>query len=118
MSGTPIQNGVWEFYPYFSFLQVKHTGNYKTFKKNFCDKKRPVTMERLHEVLRMFMIRRTHAEKIFDRPVLKLPATSQRTTEVKFNDIERAIYDIVRKRFIKRINGSGGIPRDDIRRTC
>ena len=118
LSGTPIQNRVEEFFATFAFLRVKHTGSYETFKKNFCDKKNPMAMERLQAFLRIFMIRRTHAEKIFNRPVLKLPDTSQRTTEVKFNDVERAIYEIVRKRFIKRINGSGGIPCDEIWWIC
>ena len=106
ISGTPIQNRIEEFYPYFSFLRVKHTGTFETFKKNFCPKgKSELGLERLHEFLRIIMIRRTHLEQIFGKPILKLPASDQRTCKVQFSDLERAIYQIVRLRFIQRING-------------
>ena len=50
------------------------------------------------------MIRRSHLEQIFGKPILKLPQSDQRTTPVQFNDLERAVYQIVRARFIQRIN--------------
>ena len=104
MSGTPIQNRVEEFFPYFVFLKVKHTGNIDIFKHNFWDKGSNIAKERLDEYLRMFMLRRTHLQKIFGVPILKLPPSRQHTTIVDFSPLERAIYEIVRRRFIERIN--------------
>lgn len=36
ITGTPIQNNLLEFYPYFKFLREPNTGSYKIFKENFC----------------------------------------------------------------------------------
>lgn len=49
------------------------------------------------------MCRRTHLDKLFGRPLLKLPNINRQTIEVEFNDVERAIYRIIRTRFINRI---------------
>ena len=109
ISATPIQNRVEELYPFFRLLQVKHTGSFETFKENFCGQDQDSTM-RLHAFLRQFMIRRTHADSLFGRPLLVLPKTSQRTIEIEFNKVERALYDAVCHRFsqkIKRIQHDG-----------
>lgn len=41
---------------------------------------------------------------MFGRPILKLPETREDIFWVRFNDLERAVYDTVRSRMIKRIN--------------
>lgn len=50
------------------------------------------------------MMRRSHEDVIFDAPILKLPKASQLLHHCEFNSVERAIYEIVRQRFAKRIN--------------
>lgn len=121
ISGTPIQNcvevstmilaciltdvGYKEFYPYFSFLRMPFTGSFEHFKQNFCVKGSDVATERLHALLRTVLLRRNHLDTIFGLPLLKLPETEQQTTEVEFNDVERQIYQVVKARFITRING-------------
>lgn len=104
LSGTPILNSLTELYPYFRFLNVPHTGSFKIFKNNYCDKKSPENASRLLLRLNQFMIRRTHSDKMFDAPILKLPRASQVTHWCEFNSIERSIYEIVRERFAKCIN--------------
>ena len=104
LSGTPIQNDITEFFSYFAWLKVNHTGSFKTFKKNFCAKGSSVAMTRLHSFLNSFMCRRTHLDTIFGAPILKLPASEQTTTYVDFTELERSVYDIVSHRFIERIN--------------
>lgn len=104
LTGTPIQNGLDEFYPYFSFLKVKNTGDQQTFVKNYCKKGSRVTMDRLKTILAQVMLRRTHRDKFMNRPILSLPKLQEKTTEVEFNKVERAIYTIVRNRFLSRIN--------------
>ena len=103
MSGTPIHNSIEELYPYFKFLHVRHTGSLDTFKENFCSKGSEISNARLHGFLRMFMMRRTHKDTLFDKPIIKLPRNHQTTIEVEFNAVERKIYDIVKFRFMKRI---------------
>jgi hypothetical protein len=104
LSGTPIMNSLTELYPYFKFLGVPHTGSFKIFKHNYCDTKDAENTERLLVRLSQFMIRRTHADRMFNAPILKLPQADQATFWCEFNPVERIIYDIVHERFTKTIN--------------
>jgi hypothetical protein len=42
---------------------------------------------------------------MFGAPILKLPKATPITHWCEFNDIERSVYDIVKRRFVARING-------------
>jgi hypothetical protein len=97
-------NSLTELYPYFKFLGVPHTGSFKIFKHNYCDTKDAENTERLLVRLSQFMIRRTHADRMFNAPILKLPQADQATFWCDFNPVERCIYDIVHARFTKTIN--------------
>ena len=103
LSGTPIQNSLEEFYPYFSFLKVEHTGSLDLFKRNFLKRGSEVAMKRLHVFLRKVMIRRTHLDELFGRPILKLPNLSEDTKIVDFNPLEAAVYKIIKDRFYNKI---------------
>ncbi len=102
ISGTPIQNNLEEFFPFFSFLKVPNTGSLETFKNNFAGRNTTTNL-RLQTLLRQIMIRRTHLDKIFGRPLLQLPGIKTNTVRVEFNDCEKAIYKIVKNRFIAKI---------------
>ncbi len=67
-------------------------------------------MARLHGFLRKIMLRRTNADEMFGRPILSLPNLDHETKALSFSKVERAIYHIVRARFINKINewSSGG----------
>jgi hypothetical protein len=104
LSGTPILNRLDELYPYFKFLNVPHTGSFKIFKNNYCGNGDVDNSERLLVRLSQFMIRRTHADRMFNAPILKLPQANQSTHWCEFNSVERCIYIIVHQRFAKNIN--------------
>ncbi|KAH6613977.1 SNF2 family N-terminal domain-containing protein [Boeremia exigua] len=104
LSGTPILNGLDELYPYFKFLEVPHTGSFKIFKNNYCGGGDGENAERLLVRLSQFMIRRTHADRMFNAPILKLPQANQMTHWCEFNSVERSIYNIVHHRFATNIN--------------
>ncbi|KAK0864308.1 hypothetical protein LTR87_015838 [Friedmanniomyces endolithicus] len=104
ISGTPIQNTITELYPFFLFIREPHTGSFKIFKENFVTPGDPTGMHRLQTYLNKFMVRRTHADSLFGARLLELPQPEQQTFWVEFNTVERQIYDIVKKRFIERIN--------------
>lgn len=103
VSGTIVTNTTLEFYPQFRFLKVPFTDSYKLFKENYA-KTDPDGIEKLTARLSLFMIRRTHRDTLFSSKLLVLPTPSQETLWLEFNDIERSIYDIVKNRFIERIN--------------
>lgn len=106
LSGTPILNSLDELYSYFKFLNVPLTGNFKIFKNNYTDPKEPDNIERLLIRLSQFMIRRDHSDTMMGVPILKLPRASQMTHWAEFNSVERSVYEVVRHRFIMRINDS------------
>ncbi|KAF2772880.1 P-loop containing nucleoside triphosphate hydrolase protein [Teratosphaeria nubilosa] len=105
ITGTPILNTVKEFYPYFKFLKEPHTGSYAVFKANFCDSEDPDGSTKLAVFLRKFLLRRTHLTTLFQARLLDLPQPSEQTVYLEFNAIERQIYEIIKKRFVQRING-------------
>lgn len=102
ISGTPIQNSIEEFFPFFAFLKVPHTGSLETFKNNFTGRSLTTDL-RLQTLLRQVMIRRTHLDKIFGRPLLQLPGITTKTVSVEFNELEKAVYKIVKERFVAKI---------------
>ena len=104
LSGTPILNGLDELYSYFKFLEVPQTASYKIFKENYCGSGKGENVERLLARLSQFMMRRTHADRMFNAPILKLPQAIQITHWCEFNSVERSIYNIVHKRFALNIN--------------
>lgn len=87
----------------------------------FCAERNDVTMQRyyaqtlkttpiltdksrLDAILRKVMIRRTGSDRLFGAPLTSLPALDYQTIQIKFHPVERAIYGIVRQRFINKIN--------------
>lgn len=103
ITGTPLSNCLEELYSYFDFLGVEGAGSFEQFKKNF-GKRSDLTMQRLDAILRKIMIRRTGSDRMFGAPLTSLPALDHQTISVEFNTVEKAIYSIVRRRFITRIN--------------
>ena len=104
LSGTPIQNRVEEFFPFFKFLHVPFTGTVEVFKENFADPENDDANGRLHSFLKQFMIRRTHRDTLFGSALVEMPRNTQKTVIVEFNSVERAIYEAVRNRYIQKIN--------------
>ncbi|KAI5363033.1 putative helicase, Zinc finger, RING-type, Zinc finger, RING/FYVE/PHD-type [Septoria linicola] len=104
ITGTPIMNRLTEFYPYFKFLREPHTGSFKIFKENFCTPDDPDGTARLAVFLRKIMIRRTHLDTLFGARLLDLPQPKQTVVWLSFNETERQIYEIVKNRFIQKIN--------------
>ena len=104
MSGTPILNRVDEFYSTFKFLREPNAGSLKLFRQNFCSVDDPNGLDKLDVFLRKFMIRRTHLDTFFNARLIDLPAPKKTVMWLDFNEIERNVYDIVKARFISRIN--------------
>ncbi|KAK3619865.1 hypothetical protein LTR56_023759 [Elasticomyces elasticus] len=104
ITGTPVQNSVAEFYPYMKFIREPAAGSYRLFKENCAVPGDPDSQARLAVFLRKVMIRRTHLDTLFNARLLDLPAPKEHTFWVEFNDVERQIYEIIKKRYIEHIN--------------
>ncbi|KAK5741929.1 hypothetical protein LTR17_003677 [Elasticomyces elasticus] len=104
ITGTPVQNTVAEFYPYMKFIKEPAAGSYRLFKENCAVPGDPDSQARLAVFLRKVMIRRTHLDTLFNARLLDLPTPKEHTFWVEFNDVERQIYEIIKKRYIEHIN--------------
>ena len=85
------------------FLKAEGAANFQQFKENYC-KNNEKCLERVEAVLRTIMKRRTGSDEMFGRPILSLPSLRHETIVIEFNETEKAIYLMLRARFIERIN--------------
>ncbi|KAH9827589.1 SNF2 family N-terminal domain [Teratosphaeria destructans] len=112
ITGTPILNTVKELYPYFKFLKEPYTGSYAIWKANFASSDDPDGSTKLAVFLSKFLLRRTHVSTLFNARLLDLPQPTEHTVWLEFNAIERQIYEIIKKRFVQRINSISQGSRD------
>ncbi|PYH38842.1 putative SNF2 family helicase [Aspergillus neoniger CBS 115656] len=103
LSGTPVHNYLEEFYPLFHFLGVPGIKDVGSFIKNFCSD--DDGHDRLVNILRAFLFRRTHKSRLFALPVIKLPDVNERIVRVAFCAVERELYNAISEVFIENING-------------
>ncbi|KAL8829391.1 MAG: hypothetical protein Q9170_006189 [Blastenia crenularia] len=104
ISGTPIMNRLEELYPYFKFLRVGYSGSFDAFKKNFCGGRDRLFTDRLQACLSTFMIRRTHKDMIFGKPIIKLPECHPKTIMLSPTKVEIFIYRAVEMRYAYAVN--------------
>ncbi|PLN85974.1 P-loop containing nucleoside triphosphate hydrolase protein [Aspergillus taichungensis] len=105
LSGTPIHNHINEFYPHFDFLGVPQLGDFGEFIKQYSKASADDEAEqRLVNLLRSLMIKRTHQSKLFSLPVIKLPDLDEEVVVVNFCEAERAIYERIVDWFLKNMN--------------
>lgn len=60
---------------------------------------------RLAQLLRTFMLRRSHADQLLGAKLLILPKAEHQTVNLAFTELERVIYQTVHRCFVHRING-------------
>lgn len=97
-------NRIEEFYPYFKFLRAPFAGTFEDFRLNFCGKGDRIYTDRLHACLTQFMLRRTHVDLIFGRPIIKLPKCHSETTTLRPTKIEVSVYRAVEFRYAQAVN--------------
>ena len=104
LSATPIMNRLEELFPYFKFLRTECTGSYSEFQQSFCIEGSSDCNKRLHCLLDHIMIRRTFKDKVLGKPIVELPDNHKDTEYLDFNKVERLLYKIVSRRFIRALN--------------
>ena len=116
LTGTPVENRLQDLHSLFAFLQPQLLGSAKHFQKQFADPiemgQDKVTRDRLHRLLRPFLLRRDKSSVLQE-----LPARTELTYEVQMNDDERAFYETLRREAAESISaeqeekGSDGVNR-------
>ncbi|PYI36731.1 hypothetical protein BP00DRAFT_385567 [Aspergillus indologenus CBS 114.80] len=102
LSGTPIHNYIDELFPQFDFLGVPGTKTHEKFLRDFCQDED--SHMRLVNLIRSFMLRRTHASRLFSFPLVKLPDVHDEVIKAEFCDAERELYNAIEDVFIQNIN--------------
>ena len=86
-------------------------GSQEIFKKNFCDDKDPHHTARMNRLLHRYALRRTHQDKLFGAPILKLPLALEKTIFLQQTKFERIVYekvlDLYDKKFAAAENKTG-----------
>ncbi|PTU25320.1 hypothetical protein P175DRAFT_0514074 [Aspergillus ochraceoroseus IBT 24754] len=102
LTGTPILNSIDEFYPLFHFLDVPRIGTSQDFLSKYCSTDEG--QDRLRNLLRSFMHRRTHSSRLFSLPIISLPDVEQKVVRVRFCEAERILYNAIMEIYFDNIN--------------
>ena len=106
LSGTPVENHLSELWNLFHFLNPGLLGSAEHFTRAFAlpierDQNR-ASLHRLKRVLKPFLLRRTRQEVLEE-----LPSLTEIIHEVTLSSDERAFYELLRRRALVNLEGSG-----------
>ncbi len=93
LTGTPVENNVFELWSQFAFLNPGLLGNLDTFKSEFAsaierrDETSDPTMQRLRRLVYPFILRRTK-----EQVAPELPPRTERTIYIDFEPAQRKFY--------------------------
>ncbi|GAB7343261.1 hypothetical protein MBLNU457_1317t1 [Dothideomycetes sp. NU457] len=104
LTGTPCVNGVFDLWSLLSFIQYPLEYGYDSFKATFCTHADDESEAALTDMLARSMIRRTHADQLFDARIVTLPDLGSLTFVVNLNPVERAVYEIIETSYRQRVN--------------
>ncbi|KAE8215945.1 hypothetical protein CF327_g804 [Tilletia walkeri] len=115
LTGTPIQNSIYELWSLIHFLRIKPFDDYAHFKDKIGEplnpKKKNVhqntvnwAMKRLHVVLQAILLRRTKATMHEGKKLIDLPPKHINLVETDFDDpMERTMYNLLETRIRSRV---------------
>ncbi|KAF3580403.1 hypothetical protein DY000_02028931 [Brassica cretica] len=95
LSGTPIQNEVWDLFSYFKFLQYHPYAEICSFSQRIMV---PITKDslrgykKLQAILRGILLRRTKGTLLDGQPILHLPPKTVNLTKAEFSPEEFDFY--------------------------
>lgn len=104
LTGTPMSNGVFDLHVLLDFIKVPKLEPYATFKTKYYSKSDHHTDKEMNTLLAKCMLRRSHADKLFESRLVTLPDAHQTRVVVHFNPVEREVYEIIKAAFARRFN--------------
>ncbi|KAJ5757767.1 uncharacterized protein N7511_006461 [Penicillium nucicola] len=99
LTGTPLHNCIEEMQPYFEFVGVPSSSPFGVFHQNYCNSTQE-SKDRLLAMLRLVMHRKTHASRLFKRPLVSLPGIEERKIDIEPNPAEIYLYQKIFERFL------------------
>ncbi|TID25082.1 nima interactive protein [Venturia nashicola] len=112
LTGTPLSDKILELYPYLKFLHAPFTATLPIFKRNYCNKRDEQCFKRLKYIFQTFMLRRTHADRLFGERILELPDALQTTIWLDLDGPDLEVYKIVLDKYAKLIQESADSEED------
>ncbi|OQE27022.1 hypothetical protein PENFLA_c006G08544 [Penicillium flavigenum] len=103
LTGTPLHNRVDELYALFAFIEAPNSEPYKVFMHNYCNGT-SVAKERLINMLRAIIHRKTHESRHMGRPLIELKKFDLKEVKIEFYPVERQIYHAIAERFLAKVN--------------
>ncbi|KAL4917009.1 SNF2 family N-terminal domain-containing protein [Aspergillus aurantiobrunneus] len=91
-----------EIYPLLSFLGVPGIGKHDEFLSYY--RSDELGDERLSNLLKAYMCRRTHSSRLFALPIIQLPDIKETRVDVEFSEAEWMIYQAIEEMFSESIN--------------
>ncbi|EPY53638.1 ATP-dependent DNA helicase [Schizosaccharomyces cryophilus OY26] len=99
LSGTPMQNGIEEFYSLVKFLRIQPYCDWSHFSKDFIGRLNQESqasssaMKRLRGLIKAILLRRTKSTMIDGKPILSLPPKTVRKEESNLSNPEMEFYN-------------------------
>ncbi|EPX71167.1 ATP-dependent DNA helicase [Schizosaccharomyces octosporus yFS286] len=98
LSGTPMQNGIEEFYSLVKFLRIQPYCDWSHFSRDFVGRMGQESdssraMKRFRGLIKAVLLRRTKATKIDGKPILTLPPKTVRKEESALSKPEMEFYN-------------------------
>ncbi|KAJ6147484.1 hypothetical protein N7497_009466 [Penicillium chrysogenum] len=103
LTGTPLHNRVDKLYALFAFIEVPNSEPYEVFMHNYYDGT-PVARERLINMLRAIIHRKTHESRHMGRPLVELKRFDLKEIKIEFYPVERQIYHAIAEKFVAKVN--------------
>jgi len=105
LSGTPIQNSLFDVFPILSFIRHPTAGTKEGFRTLIGPRPNsPDAAQRVQVALRGHMMRRTKMDFLMGLPLISLPRKRIRMVELEFSPEEKALYKAVELHSITLIN--------------
>ena len=92
MTGTPIQNDIYEMWSLLHFISPSEFANYESFFEQYQDKEDAETIEKLQELLRPFIFRRKKNDVKLD-----IPEKEETIIEVEMTQVQRTFSQFIIK---------------------
>ena len=92
MTGTPIQNNLYEIWSLLHFIDPKKFQNFEQFEQTYRDRENPETIEKLQEVLRPYIFRRKKIDVN-----LNIPEKEEIIIEVEMTQIQKTFSQLLFK---------------------